>query len=181
MAKWVGRARVDVAAECGVWPFCFIVRSEACRHVLHHILADQYSVGKCMSRLNLCECARLKTLKRKTSEDQWVLCSGMARSIAAPHRSQRRVVTLLAYLEEPCRREQIEEQVVASQSKPARGSRTSDRMYLPIIPHFHSLMASPRQQVIDKKQKVKIPIMIQSIEKQIPSHATLHSLLASKS
>jgi len=64
---------------------------------------------------------------------------------------------------------------------PCGGSRTSDRMYLLTVPHFCSLMASPRQQVIDKKQKVKIPIMIQSIEKQIPSHATLHSLLALKS
>jgi len=54
-------------------------------------------------------------------------------------------------------------------------------MYLLTVPHFCYSMASPRQQVIDKKQKAKIPIMIQSIEKQIPSHATLHSLLASKS
>ena len=112
MVRWVGRARVDVAAECGVWPICFIVKSEACRHVLHHILAGHYSVGKCMPRSILSECARLKMLKRKTSENRWVLCGGMARSIAAPYRSHRRVVTLPAYLEEPC--EQIEEQVVAS-------------------------------------------------------------------
>jgi len=62
MAEWVGRAQVDVVAEYGVWLFCFIVSSEACRHTLHYILACHYSVRDCIRESELGECGLFKNV-----------------------------------------------------------------------------------------------------------------------